>query len=141
MQENKTITSAVCPQCGAPLNVVDDKGTLECKFCGTVSLDQRHSFAHFSRDYESELSQNLESAETLLKNEFFGDAYAAYSQLITTFGKDYRVWQGLAASITKNFMDYEVSDDCFAQVEKFYNTARSTKNFSEDCEFATNYER
>lgn len=141
MPENKTIVSAVCPQCGAPLKVVDDKGTLKCEYCNTVSLDGRHSFTHISRDFDSELVQRLESAETLLKNEYYGDAYDAYSQLIATYGKDYRVWQGLAASITRNFTDYCVTNDCFSQVERFYNTARSTKGFSEDCEFAVIYKK
>lgn len=141
MPENKTISSAVCPQCGAPLKVIDDKGTLKCEYCNTVSLDNRHSFTHISRDFDSELAQSLESAETLLKNEYYSDAYDAYSQLIATFGKDCRVWRGLAASITKNFTDYRVSGDCFAQAEKLYNTARSTKNFSENGDFAAVYEK
>lgn len=141
MPENKTIVSAVCPQCGAPLKVVDDKGTLQCEYCNTVSLDGRHSFTHISRDFDSELTQRLESIETLLKNEYYADAFEAYSQLIATYGKDYRVWQGLTASITRNFTDFYVSNDCFAQAEKFYNTARSTKSFSEDCEFAVLYKK
>ncbi len=141
MQENETISSAVCPQCGAPLKIVDDKGTMKCEFCDTVSLDERHSFTHVSRDFESELEYMLESAETHLKNEYYDDAFNAYWNLTGTFGKDYRVWQGLAASITKNFKDYEVSDDCFMQVEKYYNTARSTKSFSESCEFTLVYNK
>ena len=113
MQENKIIASAVCPQCGAPLKVIDDKGTLKCEYCNTMSLDGRHSFTHISRDFDSELEISLESAQTLLKNEYYEQAFSAYSNLVGTFGKDYRVWQGLAASITQNFMNYGVSSDVF----------------------------
>lgn len=141
MQENKILTSAVCPQCGAPLKVIDEKGTLQCEFCNVVSLDERHSFTHISRDFEGELELSLESAQTLLKNEFYEKAFSAYSNLVETFGKDYRVWQGLAAAITRNFTDYGVSAGDFIQVEKYYNTARSTKGFSEECEFAVDYKK
>lgn len=141
MQENKIITSAVCPQCGAPLKVIDEKGTLQCEYCNIVSLDGRHNFTHISRDFESELELSLESAQTLLINGFYEKAFSAYSNLVETFGKDYRVWQGSAASITANFTDYAVSAGDFIQAEKFYDTARSTKGFSEECEFAAVYKK
>lgn len=141
MPENKTIVSAVCPQCGAPLKVVDDKGTLQCEYCNVISLDERHSFTHISRDFDSELELSLESAQTLLKNEFYEKAFSAYSNLVETFGKDYRVWQGLAASVTENFTNYQISAGNFLQAERYYNTARSTKGFSEECEFAVVYKK
>lgn len=141
MQEDKIIASAVCPQCGAPLKVIDDKGTLKCEYCNTMSLDGRHSFTHISRDFDSELEINLESAQTLLKNKYYDRAYSAYSNLVGTFGKDYRVWAGLAASITGNFTNLGVSSDDFILAERYYNTAADTKNFSEDCEFAVLYKK
>lgn len=126
-------------QCGAPLKVIDDKGTLKCEFCNTVSFDNRHSFTHISHNFDAELEYKLKSAETQLENCYFDNAFLAYSNLIETFGRDYRVWQGLAASITKNFTDYEITDDYFEQAERYYETARSTVNFSDKCEFVTNY--
>lgn len=141
MSENEIIASAVCPQCGAPLIAIDDKGTLKCEYCNTTALDARHSFTHVSRDFDSELEINLESAGTLIKNRFYEQAFSAYSSLVNTFGKDYRVWAGLIASITHNFTDYGVFSDVFIQAERYYETAKSTKNFSEESEFAVNYKK
>lgn len=137
--KNDIITSAVCPQCGAPLKIMDDKGTLKCEFCGVVSLDNRHEFTHVSRDFESELEQLLDSASVQLKNGFYDDAFVTYSALRSTYGNDFRVWLGMAAAKTHNFTDYDVSNDDFNEVGKYYSTAASTKNFDEQHEFAVKF--
>lgn len=133
------ITSAVCPQCGAPLKIMDDKGTLKCEFCGVVSLDNRHEFTHVSRDFESELEQLLDSAFVQLKNGFYSDAFTTYSALRSTYGNDFRVWLGMAAARTRFFTDYDVSNEEFNEAKKYYSTAASTKNFDEKNEFAVKF--
>lgn len=139
--KNDIITSAVCPQCGAPLKIMDDKGTLKCEFCGVVSLDNRHEFTHVSRDFESELEQLLDSASVQLENGFYDDAFVTYSALRSTYGNDFRVWLGMAAAKTRNFTDFNVSNDEFNEVRKYYSTAASTKNFDEQHELAVKFNR
>ncbi len=122
--ENEVLTSAVCPSCGAPLKVVDEeKGTMQCEYCGTTSLDNRHTFSHVARDFASELEYHLTNADALLESGYYDKAFFAYNELMDKHGADWRVWWGMLRSRTQNFLLVNVDNNTFQTAEHYYNTA------------------
>ena len=122
--ENELLTSAVCPTCGAPLKVIDEeKGTMQCEYCGVITLDSRHTFTHVARDYASELEYKLTNAEALIESEYFEKAFYAYNELMNNHSADWRVWWGLLRSRTQNFLLVAVTDNDFQTAQHYYNTA------------------
>lgn len=121
--ENEVLTSAVCPTCGAPLKVIDDKGTMQCEYCGVTSLDNRHTFSHVTRDFASELEYQLTNADALIDSEFYDKAFNSYYSLMQNHGADWRVWWGMLRSRTQNFLLVNVDSNTFQTAEHYYTTA------------------
>ncbi len=129
--ENEVLTSAVCPTCGAPLKVVDEeKGTMQCEYCGGTTIDNRHTFTHVSRDFASELEYQLTNANALIESGYYDKAFFAYNDLMDKHSADWRVWWGLLRSRTQNFLLVNVSGDTFQTAEHYYNT--TMKHVPED---------
>ncbi len=122
MMEEEIIAAAVCPQCGAPLTMIPETGEFKCEHCGVISLDKRHSFKHFTRDFDKEIEFHLQNADFLLSDGHYEKALVAYEKMTEEFGGDSRVWWGMAAACSKNFTDL-VEQDKFEQVEKYYTAA------------------
>lgn len=123
--EAETITSAVCPQCGGQLTVADDKGNMKCEYCGTVSLDNRHSFVHTTRDFEAELNHYLENAEELMSDGEYNIAFNQFKEIAEKFSKDYRGWWGMARAITHEFHEINISEESYKRLYKYYGNALS----------------
>lgn len=123
--ETETITSAVCPQCGGQLTVADDKGNMKCEYCGTVSLDNRHSFVHTTRDFEAELNHYLENAEELMSDGEYNIAFNQFKEIAEKFSKDYRGWWGMARAITHEFHEINISEESYKRLYKYYGNALS----------------
>lgn len=139
--EEQIMTAAVCPTCGAPLEIVEDSDKMQCKYCGVVALDSRHTFSHVARDFETELEHHLVNAQSLLDSGYFGDARVAYSKLITDFGADYRVWWGLAMANSANFADMGATVDSVRTVTNFYDNAMKRAPESEKTKFEATYKK
>lgn len=99
----EVLTAAICPTCGAPLEVLPDTGELKCKYCDVTSLDNRHTYSHVMRDFQGELEHQLENAASLLKSGLYDEAEDAYRKLLSEFSTDHRVWWGLLIAGTHNF--------------------------------------
>lgn len=123
--ETETITSAVCSQCGGQLTVADDKGNMKCEYCGTVSLDNRHSFVHTTRDFEAELNHYLENAEELMSDGEYNIAFNQFKEIAEKFSKDYRGWWGMARAITHEFHEINISEESYKRLYKYYGNALS----------------
>ncbi len=123
--ETETITSAVCPQCGGQLTVADDKGNMKCEYCGTVSLDNRHSFVHTTRDFEAELNHYLENAEELMSDGEYNIAFNQFKEIAEKFSKDYRGWWGMARAVTHEFREINISEESYKKLYKYYANALS----------------
>ena len=122
--ENEVLTSAVCPTCGAPLKVIDEeKGTMQCEYCGGTSIDNRHTFTHVSRDFASELEYELTNADALIESGYYDKAFYAYNELMNKHSADWRVWWGMLRSRTQNFLLVNVNSNDFQTAEHYYNTA------------------
>ena len=129
--ENEVLTSAVCPTCGAPLKVIDEeKGTMQCEYCGGTSIDNRHTFTHVSRDFASELEYELTNADALIESGYYDKAFYAYNELMNKHSADWRVWWGMLRSRTQNFLLVNVNSNDFQTAEHYYNTAM--KHIPED---------
>lgn len=139
--DEQIVTAAVCPTCGAPLEIADDADKMVCKYCGVVSLDNRHTFSHVARDFETELEYHLESAQALLDGGFFADARVAYSKLITDFGADYRVWLGLAMANSASFADMGATVGSVKTVSNYFNNAVKLAPKNEIEPFQTRYNK
>lgn len=124
MEENETITAAVCPQCSAPLTV-DENGVMKCEFCGAVLLDNRHSFVHTSRDFESEMNYFIENAECLMSDGEYSIAFDRFKEISENYSKDYRGWWGMARASTREFTNVDISEDDFKLLCKRYSNALS----------------
>lgn len=123
--ETETITSAVCSQCGAPLREADENGNMKCEFCGTVSLDKRHTFVHTTRDFGAELIHYLENAEELLSDGEYNIAFNQFKEIAEKFSKDYRGWWGMARAITHEFHEINISEESYKKLYKYYGNALS----------------
>lgn len=125
MMGTETITSAVCPQCGGRLIAADDKGNMKCEYCGTVSLDNRHSFVHTTHDFEAELDHYLENAEELMSDGEYDVALNQFKEITEKFSKDYRGWWGMARAITHEFHEINISQESYIVLYKYYENALS----------------
>lgn len=123
--ENETITSAVCPQCGAPLTEADENGNMKCEFCGTVSLDNRYTIVRTTYDFGAELIHYLENAEELLSDGEYNLAFRKFEEITEQHSKDYRGWWGMARALTHNFTLMDLSEDKNARLQKYYAKALS----------------
>lgn len=121
--ENETITSAVCPQCGAPLTEADENGNMKCKFCGAISLDKRHSFVHTTRDFEAELAHYLENAEELISDGEYEIAFKKFKEIAEQYSKDYRGWWGMARALTFDFTEPDLSEESYKEVCRYCKSA------------------
>lgn len=125
MEENELLTAAVCPQCSAPLKVVDENGVMKCEFCGAVLLDKRHSFVHTTRDFESEMNHYIENAECLMSDGEYSIAFERFKEISENYSKDYRGWWGMARASTREFTDVDISEENFKLLCKRYSNALS----------------
>ncbi len=123
--ENETITSAVCSQCGAPLTEADENGNMKCEFCGTVSLDNRHTFVHTTRDFDAELAHDIENAENLMSMGEYSRALNKFNEIAEQYSKDYRGWWGMARALTHNFIKKDLDTEIHTKVNKYCNNAIS----------------
>lgn len=121
--ENETITSAVCPQCGAPLTEADENGNMKCEFCGATALDNRHSFVHTSHNFEDDLNHYLENAEILLSDREYNRALDKFNEIASNFSKDYRGWWGMARALTHNFTQKDLDEEIHTKVNKYCTNA------------------
>ncbi len=137
--ENETITSAVCPQCGAPLTLADDKGNMKCEYCGTVSLDNRHSFVHATRDFEAELNHYLENAEALMSDGEYNIAFNQFGEIAIKFSKDYRGWWGMVRAITQEFTVTDISEESGKVLGRYYKNAKSKAPDDKEAEIEAAY--
>lgn len=117
--ENKTIISAICPQCGGPLAKADDNGNMKCEYCGTVSLDNRHSFVHTTRNFEAEFNHYLENAEELMSGGEYDIAFNQFKEIAEKFSKDYRGWWGMARAISHNFTETDLSEEGYKELCRY----------------------
>lgn len=104
------LVSAMCPNCGAQLELDENMEKGFCMYCGSQILVQ-----DAVQKYKIELSgrvsvEGILSAEDLAKNgETFmkigniQQAYEAFSELSTKYPDDFRGWWGLVRAVTEDF--------------------------------------
>ena len=137
--ENETITSAVCPQCGGQLTAADENGNMKCEYCGTISLDQRHSFVHTTRDFESELNHYLENAEELMSDGEYDIAFKKFKEIAEKFSKDYRGWWGMARAITYEFTETDLNEESYKELCRYCKNAKAKASDEKKAEMEAVY--
>jgi len=105
------LEAAKCPNCGAAIQVPDERESASCMYCGSI-LKVKEAIEKFKIELsgsvivETSIEPMLKSAEGFLMLKRWDDAEKLFRKIIELNSTDYRAWWGLVSVYTKNFTDF-----------------------------------
>ena len=129
-----------CPNCNAPIDVLENQKTVKCEYCYTTIFVDDEAIHVKHTIINGQKEERIKNAEALLKLKDYKKAFECYEYLSKEYAYEASIWYSLILCLTEEFTNFQLeilnspvvnTEECREYLDK-YNKLETNDNLKNE---------